>query len=745
MRRVHGIWFESPGGPVHETYLELGDVTVLCGINDSGKTRVLQLIESALTKLGSWDMLDVYGVATEAEISAFVDPDTKDRHIEREVGDVAEFRDELELPDQGRELPFGVRLPLLPDREGKAWLYGRSLDDLDSDLQAAVTDAVRWAGDADLRQPFKVEGLGEVDPLILPEAIVVPSPPEIVEREVAIAVTRLCKALRELADLWPQLEPDLGPLDGGPPEGWSRRTPAEPFIDGRPSWLWLVDEQPQATVIHPAAIEACEMFVRIAERLLPDFISSEYALELAPAQPTLIARGQPIALRFARRDTLPADPEDNDDEEDIVRFELADAASGFVVWLQLALREATARTRLHASLLQDLVDQAGGVEGIVFWSEDLVLDESEPAPENLSLDEVKPMLEDILEQLADPRPLAPRVPIVPGRDTGASAGSDPEAWMSVNVLAALRTRLYLLDEPEQRLHPALARRAARWLASLMSEWGSQCILATHTIAFIDIPGNTRAYQLTRAGDDSILSPLDPAALTPHALLARELGLDRGEFLSRWRAFLFCETTELATLIEELYADRLASSGIRVLALNQPRPDQGQLDIAILHELTAAPTAALLLSIPQPQIDELRRASSAQRAKATQTQGAAGTIARLLELEIRQDRHIEILTLQTPDITDLLDEDALRHASATTPDLPHFRGHQAARDAYNQTALPERDGTYADFLRDTYGISSSGDTIREAARYMRETQLPAPPALDDTLWRIDQLALADETR
>jgi hypothetical protein len=279
----------------------------------------------------------------------------------------------------------------------------------------------------------------------------------------------------------------------------------------------------------------------------------------------------------------------------------------------------------------------------------------------------------------------------------------------------------------------------------MSEWGSQCILATHTIAFIDIPGNTRAYQLTRTGDDSILSPLDPAALTPHALLARELGLDRGEFLSRWRAFLFTETPALAALIEELYADRLASSGIRVLAINDPRPDQGQLDIAILHELTAAPIAVLFLSIPQSEIDELRHAASDQRANVIQDDGTAGAVAKLLELELQQDRHIEILTLQTPEIIDLLDEDALRHVSDATPDMPHFRGHQAARDAYSQTAPPERSGTYADFLRHTYGISLTADTIREVARYMRETQLPIPPALDDALWGIDQLALADEAR
>lgn len=447
-------------------------------------------------------MVDVYGVASEAEVSAFVDPEAKDRHIEREAGAVAAFREELELPDSGGELPFGVRLPLLPDREGKAWLYARSLDDLDSDLRAAVVDVFPWADEDDRRQPLKIEGLGDVDPLILPEAVVVPSAPELVEQEVAIIVTRLSKALRELADIWQMREWELGPLRGGPPPEWFTRTPAEPFIGGTPSWLWLVDEQPQATVVHPAAIEACRVFAAIAEALLPGFISREYALELAPAQPTKIAQGDPIALRFARRDTLSADPED---DEDTVRFALADAASGFVVWLQLALREAAARTRLYASLLQHYVDELTRVERIVnliepgelfseleFGDPDTALEERNPAPEHLDFDEIKPLLEDLLEQLEDAKPRAPRVPIVPGREAGAGADTDPEAWMSKNLLGALRTRLYLLDEPEQRLHPALARRAARWLASLMGEWGSQCILATHTRSLSSISPATPA-------------------------------------------------------------------------------------------------------------------------------------------------------------------------------------------------------------------------------------------------------------
>jgi len=45
------------------------------------------------------------------------------------------------------------------------------------------------------------------------------------------------------------------------------------------------------------------------------------------------------------------------------------------------------------------------------------------------------------------------------------------------IFARLRTRFYIIDEPERHLHPRLQRTAARWLADTMRERRSGCLVS----------------------------------------------------------------------------------------------------------------------------------------------------------------------------------------------------------------------------------------------------------------------------
>lgn len=130
-------------------------------------------------------------------------------------------------------------------------------------------------------------------------------------------------------------------------------------------------------------------------------------------------------------------------------------------------------------------------------------------------------------------------------------------------------RVYLIDEPEQRLHPALQRRAARWLSTAMRQWDAQCILATHSIAFIDIPGEREVYELQRDGQQSEIRPVDLASLTPATPLARSIGLDRGELLTRQRLFVLLDT-DIAETLAEVAGDRLERAHIRLIAISNHR-------------------------------------------------------------------------------------------------------------------------------------------------------------------------------
>jgi hypothetical protein len=296
----------------------------------------------------------------------------------------------------------------------------------------------------------------------------------------------------------------------------------------------------------------------IVAQLLPDFISRDYTLEVALQPVVSVATGHAIELALCRSGTG-ASPE----EPDKLRFGLESAASGFQVWLQLAVREAAARARV---LAQVLFDGAIYAEQVGFYqtygdghADDILGDE---------LGEIKATLERALSSLSNPSGVPPER-ITEGFEPVRQAENDspehendsPEdedesrgakraikpAWLTV-----LRPRLYVLDEPEQRLHPALQRRAARWLVDRMREWRSQCILATHSTAFMDLPGDATVYELTRAGSMTAIRRLNMGEVTAHSEFAREMGLDRGELLSRWRGFLFVEGLADAAVLEELF-------------------------------------------------------------------------------------------------------------------------------------------------------------------------------------------------
>ncbi|MGI8713008.1 MAG: AAA family ATPase [Solirubrobacteraceae bacterium] len=327
------------------------------------------------------------------------------------------------------------------------------------------------------------------------------------------------------------------------------------------------------------------------------------------------------------------------------------AASGFVLWLQLALRETSARLCTLAQVLGDGAEAATAIAMEADWAGG-----SELPAEDTTLPEVKAILKETLAKLQTPEVLPPEtwLRMLPrARSVDAPSGG-AERW-----LRTFRSRLYLLDEPEQRLHPALQRRAARWLATVMGQWRSQCLLATHAVAFMDIAGDIRVYELTRVREQAYVAALDVASLTPQAQLAREMGLDRGEPLPRWRAFLFVQDNDTVAVLDQLFAERLASAHIRVLAIDDHRERSGLFGLDLLPQFTAVPIAVLFTSVANDDLAQLQASSSARRARLADESLALFVAAKIADLARRQERDIEILTLDVPEIIDVLDENTIR--------------------------------------------------------------------------------------
>jgi hypothetical protein len=261
---------------------------------------------------------------------------------------------------------------------------------------------------------------------------------------------------------------------------------------------------------------------------------------------------------------------------------------------------------------------------------------------------------------------------------------------------------------------------------------------------MDVPGDTRVYELIRSGQSTSISAINVAELTPHTQLAREMGLDRGELLSRWRAYLFVEGLADVAVMEEFFKERLESSRIRVLPVHGHRHHAGLLDMFILAEATAAPIVALLDGISENEIKRLRTAGARDRAAAIADPGEIGTAAKIIDLAIKQERDIDILTIEVPDIFDLLNPDVIRRTSARTS-TRQFPGHRAARDAFAHTKGPRNAAAYKRFLETTYGVRTTSGAIREVARAMKRRGLPTPTPLEDAVTRVQQAALSAELR
>ncbi len=305
MRRLVGISFAFED-PVHGGFLRFGDVTVLTGRNDSGKTRVLRRIEMVLRDPWLAVMVDVFGIVSGEELAALVDPDGHDRFgISGFVDAVAPWVDLVELPGDGDEVRVGVRLD---DGGSGAWRFGRAPIELEPAVREAIWEVLPEAASlGDVEEPVKVEYLGRAEWAILPYAIAVPSPASAVVQRVGAAVMSVCRSLQELAVEWVLLDGRAGALEGAPPDSFAQSWPSEPYMNGAPSWSWLIEEQRHASVVHPAAVESCAALERIAGGLLADFIADEYRLEVTPAQPSDIAQGRFVRLQLMRRDT--ADPD----------------------------------------------------------------------------------------------------------------------------------------------------------------------------------------------------------------------------------------------------------------------------------------------------------------------------------------------------------------------------------------------------------------------------------------------------
>ena len=292
------------------------------------------------------------------------------------------------------------------------------------------------------------------------------------------------------------------------------------------------------------------------------------------------------------------------------------------------------------------------------------------------------------------------------------------------MLEPTRSRFYVIDEPEQHLHPRVQREATRWLVDFLRARPSQAIVATHSVPFLDIGSGGTLLHVRRSGSGRTkVSPIVGGSLRALDDAALDLGLDRGELLASTAVLLFVEGRADQRILEALFGSRLRAAGVTVVPIHGANRAVGLVEAETLLRFTSARVAVWLDNVPADVLNRMRVDPEFAATVKSNNQKKYGseekTMADLLLTARALGRQIEPLPHPGADVFDLLDEATIRQAH------PSYPGHAvAAEERATQRARGNSDwkGRYRKLYGVDFGAQALGELRAGCARTMSSRTL-----------------------
>lgn len=307
--------------------------------------------------------------------------------------------------------------------------------------------------------------------------------------------------------------------------------------------------------------------------------------------------------------------------------------------------------------------------------------------------------------------------------------------------AAGSSRVLMMDEPENGLHPLARRTAAQGLAAWRQQTGIEILLATHDPDFLDIENFDR-WRVARAAGLSQVDRIDDADLLAwmESSDGEGVGLRPSDLLLNVRVLVFVEGAHDAALLRTWLPGPLASARAKVVAFRGTGNLDGLLDLSALFEFSAAP--ALIV------VDNTRAAvgaawqrvragghwrPEAKRLRRIQPTAEEESLLKLLGTawSRNQAHRLHAVGLEQPDVICYLPPAAFGETSRSWPQL--LREWQSAREKHGKTD-PGRDKPLKHWLREELGWNPSTSNLIRAA-----LDAPVPPEWEALGRTIEALA------
>lgn len=735
--RLTGYACKHPEPPARQVFLPLGDLTVLLGPNDAGKSTLLRSLVRDLAGGHFGDDAD-----TEHLIGGVFYGEVASTELQRIMLSVAPHGHRVEgsRPPFGEGLwttkatPKGLRAegpqavvadltsrlsgeavrPILEalavsrtvavecagldDHGQRVWNAYWCLDPielLDAEVAAALrgsdlapfkgSDSRGWRRmyEATYGQPLHlyadaapvaVVSLGATMAVGMPHGLGVPATYETLQASVSEGITAAVNVWRHAHN---DAQREGEHLSNAEEE--ERRAPRA-WLGTQDGWIGVSWE----------AIHVFEFLSASANRLLPDFVSARYRVGIELRDVDEWFTSEPLRL-FAWR-PRPEAPED---------FPIERVADGFRIWMQLAVLRSLDQIRAVASLMNSLASERYERNHAASRAPDETELEAELEAAadadrcfNAVADEVQRV--DIDSGTWVSGELQQKLDALPN-----------EAWPRENAGAR---RFLVVDEPERHLHPRLQRQAAAWLAQTAQVAGAPLLLATHSPAFLSLPSSDATYvSVSRIDDNARAVAFDPTELTQLDEMAQAMGYDRGELIGMVRVWLIVEGMTDKAVFTELYGNKLRREGIEVVPLHGTAKWQAVLDADALWRFTTAPVAVMFDGLDAEAIRQMLSESDADlaaRERSAKERKEIKAMAPLIRSTRRIGRAVHPMPFEPADMLMALDEAAVKTV------LPDYPGHQAVAERWQI----HNKGSYDTFLK-RYGVEKSEEQFGAIASAM----------------------------
>lgn len=245
------------------------------------------------------------------------------------------------------------------------------------------------------------------------------------------------------------------------------------------------------------------------------------------------------------------------------------------------------------------------------------------------------------------------------------------AWDELINPAVLALRPHLtvrvFDEPEAHLHPSAQRFIAAALERLRLR-GNHVVITSHSPHFLALP-DWRLIHAQTTSEGSTLSSLTADDLDARKALAGQMGLTRGELLTRIGYLLVVEGEGDRRVLEQFYGQRLRDAGVGIVRMHGTDNLLATVDMDFVQQHLDVPVGVLL---------DYTRIDVVNSNRPTRDLGGEEQQLRHLRAACRRrQRRIDEYTIDRPDIVACLDADVLRE------DVPGFLGWSTVLSSYRK--------------------------------------------------------------